>query len=376
MRKQGIRIALGLAMLFGAWFVGGRLPQFFHPSVAVQAQGFEPFSKTFTLPASSSAQYIPACTTIIANCIPNFKQVAHSVTWVYANSTPALRACGIMLDGSADNSIFQTFGANGNTEPLNSGSFPANGYFDYVRIKATACASSSLTITYTGYSTALPITNLASPALSNPYSFMSPTVIEASATPSVLIGFQCSNSSMTGAYVQIGVSPTLSLPALGGPDVLLCQLVPASGYYSYTGPPIFPVGHAALPQYWFAGASTSAGGNLAAGTFNTTPTAGGSLYVQADVGSLLTLPCGATVAITQVNGGSGTGGVTGISAAPSFGGVACAVASGIVTTGGTGSGATVAITALAGASVVSTPITCNFEINGTGPYYPFNPLSP
>lgn len=82
-------------------------------------------------------------------------------------------------------------------------------------------------------------------------------------------------------------------------------------------------------------------------TFNATPTAGGSSYVQGDVGSLLTLTCGAAVAITQVNSGSGTGGVTAIATAATTPGSGCATGTGQSTTGGTGTGATVNLTALA-----------------------------
>lgn len=82
-------------------------------------------------------------------------------------------------------------------------------------------------------------------------------------------------------------------------------------------------------------------------TFNATPTAGGSAYVQGDVGSLLTLTCGATVAITQVNSGSGSGGVTAIATSVTTPGAACTTGTGKTTTGGTGTGATVNVTALA-----------------------------
>ena len=81
--------------------------------------------------------------------------------------------------------------------------------------------------------------------------------------------------------------------------------------------------------------------------FNATPTAGGSSYVQGDVGSLLTLSCGATVAITQVNSGAGTGGVTGIATTATTPGAACSTGTGQTTTGGTGTGATVNVTAVA-----------------------------
>lgn len=98
-------------------------------------------------------------------------------------------------------------------------------------------------------------------------------------------------------------------------------------------------------------------------TFNATPTAGGSAYTQGDVGSLLTLTCGATVAITQVNSGSGTGGVTAIATAATTPGTGCSSGTGQTTTGGTGTGATLNVTALVGIStqsfvaVVPTPTT-------------------
>jgi hypothetical protein len=78
--------------------------------------------------------------------------------------------------------------------------------------------------------------------------------------------------------------------------------------------------------------------------FNPTPTAIGSAYVQGDVGSYLTLVCGATAQIAQVNNGSGTGGVTKVLEMPGVPGFGCTTGVGKTTTGGSGSGATLNLT--------------------------------
>jgi hypothetical protein len=187
-------------------------------------------------------------------------------------------------------------------------------------------------------------------------------------------GFQCSNPDTNGAWLQLYVAS--STPTIGK-NVVYEAMIPAGQTVSYEGSPLsyYALAVGSTANLLFASAATGAGTGQAV-TFNATPTAGGSLYVQGDVGSNLTVTsCGATVAILQVNGGSGTGGVTQIGTAPVFGGSGCHTGAGQGTTGGTGTGATVNITAAAGTTAVSTPIICNFQTNGNGPYYPFNPPS-
>lgn len=388
MRKQAIRITLALTVLLGAWIVGGKLPDFVSPQMHVQAQGFEPFARTFTLPTSHSIQYVPACTTGSQTCIPNFKQVGHTITYDYATGTPALIGqCTLLFDGSTDNKTWQTLAASGNTLGSLHGSFSANTYFTYYRIKEPPCIYSDVTITYVGYSTALPIDTLTFPASS----FVGPStprevadiVVAQPALPSpgILAGFQCANPDPNNtAYLQLflNTSPAVPIFTLGS-TAFMTLAVPPSGSVFFNGPALsyYAVTHATTADTLYAGASTVPGGTGVALTFDATPTAGGAAFVQGDVGGLLTVTsCGAQVAITQVNGGSGTGGVTQIATTPTTPGSGCLIGTGQVVTGGTGTGAKVSITALVGSTAVTTPIWCNFQVNSSGPYYPFNPPSP
>jgi hypothetical protein len=127
--------------------------------------------------------------------------------------------------------------------------------------------------------------------------------------------------------------------------------------------PAWGIQQASTGSKWYAAPSDAANGvtinyplqfspsnGTAAKTFSTTPTNGGSNYVQGDVGTTVTLACGATTTITQVNSGSGTGPVTTIAAAATGYGTGCATGTGQATTGGTGTGLTVNVTALWGVS--------------------------
>ena len=79
-----------------------------------------------------------------------------------------------------------------------------------------------------------------------------------------------------------------------------------------------------------------------------TPTAGGSGYTQADVGTNLSITTGigGTVMIAEVNSGSGTGAVTKILSGPARSGYGYSTGTGQATSGGHGTGATVYISAV------------------------------
>jgi hypothetical protein len=378
MKKTSLRVGLLALILLGAVFGSIEVLQLYSPA-HVEAQGFEPFIKTFTLPASASVQYILPCTTGSTNCIPNFKQVAHTVTYKYTTSTNLVSACGILLDGSIDNSTWQTFAANGNAVGAQNGSFNADGYYPFYRIKLTACTYSAVTITYVGYGSTLPVETIPYPAAGNTYSLKAPAIVQRWATPATLTSFQCSNPDPSNAaYLQMFIDVWPATPALGVGS-FFTLLIPPKGTVLFAGPPIsfYAATHSITKNNLYAGASTAPGGNSSAGVFTATPSFGGINYIQADVGSLLTVTsCAATVAIVEVNSGSGTGPITQIATAPTSPGAGCVTGTALATIGGTGSGATVNIVSLAGGTAVTIPLWCNFQTNGMGPYAPLNPPSP
>jgi hypothetical protein len=381
MRRKVFFAGVVFLLAFAGWLV------LFPPQPRqVQAQGGgtgQSFTLKFTIPASASINYILPCSaTLTSGCIPNYKQVGQTINYSFATNPGLhlLRNCGILLDGSNDNVNFETFAASGNPFGQQNGSFSANGYYPYYRIKALPCAVSALSIIYVGYGTQIPISPLSYAGIS-PFQ-VSPISVAASTqadpqwvTPAILTGFQCFNPGGSAAFLQLYVAA--SAPTMGVGMVYGLE-IPAGQTVSYGGPPLsyYALTNGATVNKLFAAAATAEGTGQAV-TFNATPTAGGINYVQADVGANLVLTsCGAYVAIIQVNGGAGTGPVTQISTTPAGAGGSCMVGTGKATTGGTGTGATLEITATAGSTAVSTPIWCNFQTNGTGPYYPFNPVSP
>ena len=345
------------------------------PLPTVEAQsGTAPFTVTVTLPASNLTQYIPPCVSVSTGCIRGANQVADTVQYFYAlQHDRTVRNCGITLDGSSDNVNWQTVAASGNAAGNQNGTFQANGYFYYKRIRLLPCTNSAVTVTYTGYSASVPINNQSFPSIST--TATTPVTVGTEwYTPSAMTGLQCSNPDPSNAaWLQVFWQP--NQPILGG-SLFFNIMIPANSTYNYSGPPISVIQQTGSPGYYWIGAATTPGNSGNVLSFAASPTAGGAAYVQADVGALLTLACGAQVEILQVNGGAGTGGVTQIATVPSSGGSGCHTGVGQATTGGTGAGATLSVTATAGQTPVSTPILCTIEVNGSGPYYPQNPLSP
>jgi hypothetical protein len=380
MRKWTIyfsSFAIALAILFGA---ANYLPPTSH------ADSNAPFfSATFTVPASGSATTIPNCTTSSSGCIPNRNQVGHTISYVYSapNQQPSSTVpCGIVLNGSNDATNWQTFAASGNIAGNLTGSFSGNQFFTWYQLKLTPCIS-SVTLTYTGFGSQQPTNVLSTPLPGNPFSIASLTTLANWPTPAYFTGFQCYNPASSGnAYLQLLQYLLRKTPPGPTFNTIFSLLIPPGQEVVYPGPPFAffgafagPfIGSSTQPGNFFAIATQTSANAYGAATFNQAPTSGGLNYTQGDVSSLLSLTtCTATVAIAEVNGGSGTGPITKIATSPTYAGTGCFTGAGQATTGGTGSGATVNITAVTTYTAVSTPILCNFQMNGTGPYYPFNP---
>jgi hypothetical protein len=279
--KTILRIAIigGFALFVAAMM----LPRNMLPP-SVQAQGFEPFSKTFYIPAGLTTTIIPACTTGSSGCIPNYKQVAHQISDTFAGSSSASN-CGILIDGSTENSSFFTLAALPPGPATLNEAFVSsvNGYFPYVRLKAFPC-SVAQTITYVGFSTPLPFLNQSF----NAWDKVS-TVTSIAAFPSAFLlnSFSCSNNAATAAYLQVfftATSPTL------GTGFFYEFGLPANSTHVFPGP--------AINSYASSSGLTST--NLYAG----------------------------------------------------------------------------AVTTQGGSTAVGTPIDCNFQLNPSGPFFPFNPPSP
>ena len=125
----------------------------------VQAQGGSFFSRTFHVPVSSFTQYIPACTTGQTGCIPNYEQVGQTINYTFATNpgSQLLANCAILLDGSNDGTNWVTFGASGNAFGQQVGSFSANSYYPFRRLKIPECSESAITIVYIGYGSSVAV---------------------------------------------------------------------------------------------------------------------------------------------------------------------------------------------------------------------------
>ena len=259
----------------------------------VQAQGGSFFSRTYQVPVNSFTQYIPACTTSQAGCIPNYEQVGQTINYTFTTNpgSQLLANCAILLDGSNDGTNWVTFGASGNAFGQKVGSFSANAYYPFRRLKIPECIS-AITIVYIGYGSSVTV---------NPQPFPGPSrlgviatnvqgVVRADpvwSTPAVFTSFQCSNPDPTNeAWLQLFVAASTPTIAQGN----MTFGIPPAQTITYSGP--------ALSYY-----------ALSVGTITAT-----GLYAAAT-------------------------------------------------------------TSATGATPVATAIICNFQTNGTGPYYPWNPPS-
>lgn len=230
----------------------------------VQAQGFEPFSKTFTVPVSLTTTIIPACTTGSTECIPNYKQIAHQVSDSFAGSSSPTN-CGILIDGSNDNLSYYTLAAipPGNGALHEIFTTQVNGYFPYIRLKLFACDVAQ-TITYVGFSMPLPFLNQ-SVTQWDPIGAIGP--VAQFPSPYILNSFTCTNNAASPAYLQLYIGN--STPTLGTGFIYEAG-IPANQTLAFAGPPINSYAsdvHAGVS--WtslYAGAATTLGGGTAVST--------------------------------------------------------------------------------------------------------------
>ena len=227
----------------------------------VEAQSFAPFAVTVTFPASGSEQTLPACTTGGTNCIPNYKQIGHSVGVTYA-STPAA-TCNSILEASYDNIHFLSLATVTSTYAVGSTLIQgaqANGYYGYMRVEVQPC-NKAQTVTYVGYASPLPLPNLSMnitqqvSTLATVYSFNQPFI---------LTGFECTNASSSPAYLQLFFTAGNTLGTAWVFEAQVGQDAP----FVYSGPPISSFGSLTLgtANTLQAGAATGQGGSTAVST--------------------------------------------------------------------------------------------------------------
>lgn len=227
------------------------------PPSRVKAQSFEPYSKTFTIPAFLSGnQYIPACTTGSTGCIPNFKQVSHSVIETIG-SVPS-GECASELDFSSDNATFFTFAGGVATLGASSAAatYSGNGYYQYTRIKVWPC-SVAQTITYTGYSTPQPLAPVSEFRSVN-FTTAAADVAGPQTIPLLFQSFQCLNTNASTVFLQMLFNSSSSVPTLGGTSDFLDIAIPA-GFYSYPQAnfTFASISQSSVYTYFWVGASTT-----------------------------------------------------------------------------------------------------------------------
>lgn len=261
MRNKATHISLTLLGAVGLicaalLFVGNREPS------TVQAQSFEPFSRTFTINPSGSATYIPACTTTQNNCIPNFKQVGHQISTTF--STPPSAGCVSQLQGSNDNAhFFPLVSTNlGFTSVGIQSAAVTNGYFPYLRILVNSC-NLIQTVTYVGFSTPIPNNSQSITAWQE---ISSITTIAEFVTPFLVNGMSCTNNSGSPAYLQLSFAHTIP-PNLGSGFNFEVG-IPAGEVYVFSGPPINSLAttNSLAATNFYAGAATDQSGSTAVST--------------------------------------------------------------------------------------------------------------
>jgi hypothetical protein len=230
------------------------------PPNRVQAQ-FTGYVSLQTVRTSFSMTMSPSPTVFTG--IQNLGQSSHLIQYQFV-STP-VHGCSFLFDGSNNNVNWNTLASGNDTEGLVNGNAisTANGYFQYLRIKANpnslaACSGEVLSGTYTGYQVPLPISqqyfmgrsyNVSNPVKLTPLSFPNPWVLG---------GFHVENtaSGAVNAFVQFFDSTAATL----GTNVILEVNVAAGSNYTYTGPAM--VGLSGIS----VGAATALDGSTAAGT--------------------------------------------------------------------------------------------------------------
>ena len=255
-----LAILATLAISFGLGHVAERWIT--PPTVEAQGAGSANFTRTFSLPASASPQYIPACTATGTNCIPNYKQIAHSVTMILP-ATPTL-LCASLLDFSADGTNFLTLASGQVQQASTTGTLFANGYEPYIRIKVLPC-NEPQTVIYTGYSTVVPTVPVATSIDVNVTGGPS-LIISNPPTPLVISGFNCLNTGSSVAYGQLFLTAAATPTPTLGTGIALNFAIPANGTYTYPGAlfTFYSLSLMSSLNYLWLGAATGHGGGTGA----------------------------------------------------------------------------------------------------------------
>ena len=130
------------ACLLGVW-----LYQPDPSPVLAQGSGQNTFTASFSVPINASTS------TFLK--VPNKNQIGHTISYVFGTVGSGLASCGIMFEGSADGTHWQTVGASTNLYEnglrilaATTGTFTANGFFPAYRLKfnPARCPQSTLFI--------------------------------------------------------------------------------------------------------------------------------------------------------------------------------------------------------------------------------------
>jgi hypothetical protein len=354
------------------------------PRLRAQGSGAATFSKTFNVPASASTRLLP---------IPNNNQIAHSVSVVFSNLIHA--GCAVLLDGSGDKLQWYTIGSSGNifNSVFNAGTFSANGAFVYYRLKVSPCPTATTNIVYMGYATFLPPVLTAATLPEKIYQLkeIPADVNLRPVTPNILVGFQCSNPDTSGPvskiitlagtptagginYVQADVGAFLTITTGSGTaTVAITQVNGGAGVGPITVIATAPT--IAGSGYSVGAGQATTGGTGTGATVNITGVAITNVAWLQLIFSNLTY--------TTPHCGNPGAGVFNFEAAVPAGGVFVYTGPPISLTG-SGPGIDTqrtcarAMTMQGGATPVNAgnALSCNFQFNYSGPYYPFDPLSP
>ena len=190
---------------------------------------------------TSTAIIIPSCTaSVTSNCIKMIGQVAHQLTVNYSGTTQ----CTVLMEGSLDGTNYDTLAAV--TVFAQGGAYTtqetvsANSYYPLIRLRVdpgsgTTCPS--LTGSYTGFQTPLPLSNLSmnfnSAAVASPVNLAGSTAL----TPYLVKGFQCYNTGSSAAFLELfdaSITPTL-----GSGKWFYEAPIPGQTTFTYPGPDLF-----------------------------------------------------------------------------------------------------------------------------------------
>ena len=226
MVRSSVRLGLVLmviGMLVWLFPPGGRRK-------GVEAQGGFAGQNSFQVPFHS----VPQSSTPQVIVIPNRNQLAHTVTftWTVAGGMP-IGVCSMLLDGSNDGQTWQTMAATSvlTGSGTTTGLIYANGYFNFLRLKFSACQLGGAVGVYTGYAVPLPINQMADRLTQTNYSSI--FAVADYETPYLLLSFQCFNPNGSTGYLQLWKSATT--PVLGGPGYFYQIGIPGGATFNYDG---------------------------------------------------------------------------------------------------------------------------------------------